>query len=749
MYFKNNNFYEGNSICHVLGGELHYFRLEKQYWEARIMDMKEAGFTMVSTYVPWMIHEASQGHIDLVGDTYDNCDLRSFLELAKKHQMKVLLRPGPYVMSELVGSGIPMWLLQEYDQVRALDRHGMHHPVPELVCLHHPVFLEKVKVWYDALASVIKPYCDDSTISMIQLDNEVGMFCWVTHCPDLHGVMLERFKAYLIEQGITSNVLELADQPFRDAMYDSSSDDALILLAHYKYFERVYIKDYLVFLQQLLESHDIHTLGCINVHGFTQHDYSKRGTKYPIGLSQLQLSATIKNTVMAGDYYIGNLVYENMCDLLIANALTLSVQNVDQPLFSAEFQSGFQNSTPRLLPSTHDLKARLCFSQGMNAINYYMFCGGFNYRNTGLISDHHDWQAPISKDGQKRSSYYLLKQFNQVILAYGTQYLNSKPNAKVALLYSIDEYLTPYSNGSDGVDAQQQRIETFLFEGVGKYCTYQNIAIQAYDLADERPIRQEQAILVCSGYMNETAQLRVVEYLESNKKLLIYGLLPTHDFVGRSCTILQDYLNVKQVATQAYQSVAMFDEKQLQSNSHVCYQYGDDYAVVATSNNGDATAIIKDNVALMCSHVDMGFDYVQAAFSKLLAMVDITSDYTVEAGIQISSRSYDMTSFVHIMNVFDETITTTVQVQDYSLFDGASISVPARKALLLPMMFKVDDQLVFEYVTQEIQEIQKHDEYISVTFNMNSDEISYRILGQEPTTISNIYSQGGYTIDFY
>lgn len=83
---------------------------------------KEAGGNCLATYVPWLIHEPTEGDIRF-GDV-DNRDLQGFLRLAQEEGLKVLLRPGPYQYSELDNAGLPGWLMEHYPQVMAMDIQG-------------------------------------------------------------------------------------------------------------------------------------------------------------------------------------------------------------------------------------------------------------------------------------------------------------------------------------------------------------------------------------------------------------------------------------------------------------------------------------------------------------------------------------------------------------------------------------------------------------------------------------------------
>lgn len=56
--------------------------------------IKALGLNAVSVYIFWNYHELERGVFDFKNGERDLVD---FLQLTMKHNLKVLLRPGPYV----------------------------------------------------------------------------------------------------------------------------------------------------------------------------------------------------------------------------------------------------------------------------------------------------------------------------------------------------------------------------------------------------------------------------------------------------------------------------------------------------------------------------------------------------------------------------------------------------------------------------------------------------------------------------
>lgn len=56
--------------------------------------IKSMGLNTLSVYIMWNYHEVAKGVFDY---ETGNKNLTKFLGLAKKHNMYVLIRPGPYI----------------------------------------------------------------------------------------------------------------------------------------------------------------------------------------------------------------------------------------------------------------------------------------------------------------------------------------------------------------------------------------------------------------------------------------------------------------------------------------------------------------------------------------------------------------------------------------------------------------------------------------------------------------------------
>ena len=90
----------------IISGELHYPRIPREAWRARLKMAKAMGLNTVGTYVFWNVHEPQPGQYDFTG----NNDVAAFVKMAQEEGLWVVLRPSPYVCAEWEFGGYPYWL---------------------------------------------------------------------------------------------------------------------------------------------------------------------------------------------------------------------------------------------------------------------------------------------------------------------------------------------------------------------------------------------------------------------------------------------------------------------------------------------------------------------------------------------------------------------------------------------------------------------------------------------------------------
>ena len=111
---KGRNFFLDDKKVFLNSGEIHYFRIKRELWDKHLEAARDAGLTAVSTYVPWAWHEEEEGLFDFDGSTSPGRDLRGWLQRCKAHGLYCILKPGPFILAETRGAGLPDWFLDKY-----------------------------------------------------------------------------------------------------------------------------------------------------------------------------------------------------------------------------------------------------------------------------------------------------------------------------------------------------------------------------------------------------------------------------------------------------------------------------------------------------------------------------------------------------------------------------------------------------------------------------------------------------------
>ncbi|MGF7082667.1 glycoside hydrolase family 35 protein [Mucilaginibacter sp. UYCu711] len=143
----------------MISGEMHYPRVPREAWRARMKMAKAMGLNTIGTYVFWNLHEPEKGKFDFKGDN----DIAEFVMIAQQEGLWVILRPSPYVCAEWEFGGYPYWLQNEKGlTVRSKDTQ----------------YLAEYKKYILEVGKQLAPLQINhgGNILMVQIENEYGSF---------------------------------------------------------------------------------------------------------------------------------------------------------------------------------------------------------------------------------------------------------------------------------------------------------------------------------------------------------------------------------------------------------------------------------------------------------------------------------------------------------------------------------------------------------------------------------------------
>lgn len=155
-----------------LSGGIHYARHTPELWAPALQQMKAAGFSGVTSYTMWNIHEQRRGELDW-GQVQPRANLTRFLATAEKEGLFVHLRLGPYIDAEWDYGGFPWWI----NEVNSPSTHGSPSPPAAPGTPASPAnaaFRAEMQRWITAVVDEIRPFLASrgGPVVMLQIENE-------------------------------------------------------------------------------------------------------------------------------------------------------------------------------------------------------------------------------------------------------------------------------------------------------------------------------------------------------------------------------------------------------------------------------------------------------------------------------------------------------------------------------------------------------------------------------------------------
>ncbi|MBV9789468.1 MAG: beta-galactosidase [Chloroflexi bacterium] len=741
----------------IMCGEIHYFRLRRDEWQDRIDKLKAAGCNAVASYVPWLCHEPVAGQFDLDGHTRPELDLAGFIDLCRDNDLLFLVRPGPFIMAEIKNEGVPFWVYEQHPEAMPVSWDGEPVPTRTLDYLA-PGFLAAARNWYRAVMGVIAPRLQPvgGNIIAVQLDNEIGMLSWVANRSDLTDQLLDDFVAWLRQR---------YDQPSLQARYPFDLDEvnsrnvalrspreeyAPALLRDLGHYMRHRFARYVATLRGYAEEFGVTGVPfVINIHGTAD----SRGLPFPLGISQLYESYTQAADYLAGsDHYLGDLDANSFQDLYLINALMDAVNLPNQPLSSVEFEAGSgdygETYGGRYDPSAVDFKIRMCVAQGNRLLNYYLFCGGTNYRLPEALHDgndriaftgeRHGFAAPVNPEGELNYTYAPLARATRAMMAVADRLAVAREeHDRVAFGFIPDYYMTesryPSSaamqeivgnlEANRGPGAWEIMARAMLLAGY----RFGAVDIQSRDLD---PQITPAIALGSARYMDGAIQQRLVDYLTAGGGLLLYGELPRFDMEARPCTILSDALGLTPVGSRQaspHYFLSLVAEGWAAPRPEVRTHYAQGFVasrgevLLRVYDTGEACGfdipLGSGRAILLTTAYRCDIALFRSALERLGATAALRHDSPHYGIFMTSTASEDGARFLHLLNLdgFAKTIHLTEHGQP--LLDGRALTLESRAGIMLPLNLRCGDTRIV-YSTAEIAEI-------------GSDAISFRLTQPE------------------
>jgi len=774
---KDGRFWLNGRKTFLNSGEIHYFRIKKELWDKHLEAAREAGLTTISTYVPWAWHEPTEGNFDFDGTTCPERDLKGWLAKCVQFGLACILKPGPYILAEFRGAGLPDWLLEKHGTSLRVRNSQGEFLGGDWVNLFHPVFMEKVTLWYDQVMPLISMHQapDNGPVIMMQVCNEIGVFAWLAHAADYSGDVQERFVKFLKQKYNHIDLLnatwetsynrfeDIALPPESKTPYSSEPDRARDYDWHR--FWRTYYGDYLKLLAGHIRSRGVSVPLYHNLPGWIFGS----GYEFPVNITMYEEMYGQRSEIIFGVDHIPEFVsYRNMHDDRIINDITLAMQG-SGPLFAAEFQSGSREYHVVTSPREMELFYKASIANGLTGWNYYMFSQGKNPPRKGYSGDTFYWFTPLTAEGKKTSAFGPVKKLSRILKTCSDIILEAERKAEVCVLFYPPYYATELERPETGASQQLFRASAIrrpaFYDGLLKALQVLNVDYDMADLTQSSPgqlNQYKQVWLFCTDEMNADHQKIVVDALREGCNLVVFPNLPNRDLWQRPCTIIRDALAVEPVATERIESplvdILGFSDIKCANPLMV---YTDDLPhgveIIARTITGKICGIAKKTGKGSLLHLGtwIGFDteghkpvyraMLQRSGAKLSQAEAENQNITIRQRFTGDGRS-----LLFIANYYNEenwsqiSYTHPQNGNRISIpFSGEAILWPPLYGLLTPVCLELTEGIKVLHTTSNLLEIEKSKNQVLITLEGDRDLEGELVLeGDSLEKVINIEMEG-------
>lgn len=334
----------------LLSGEFHPWRVpDRERWRDVLEMYKISGLNCIRIYIHWGYHSPAEGVYIFDG----NRDIDYLLSLCTELRLFVLVAPGPYICAETQAGGHPTWLVAKRD-VR------IRHSVFTFHRSYDPSYTYHCQSYLNALMPIVarhqittpgRPGC----VIAVQIENE----------------NFETFFGW--PMGLSDDMRTLS-KCVRDCGID-------VPLFHNDAWEE----------GSFIARPSSHTEHGKQTFGLDLYSFDKYVVFAPTSAPLSTISGGEKNTAMWKEWAPANV--EKAMGKLESKVRSFGGCAASAPIFIAELQGGWFNHYS--LKCTFDtiynfygenytrMILDTVLSQGVTALNYYMFYGGTNWGTVG------------------------------------------------------------------------------------------------------------------------------------------------------------------------------------------------------------------------------------------------------------------------------------------------------------------------------------------------------------------------------
>jgi beta-galactosidase len=534
-----NRFSIGKETYQPYVAELHYFRIDKRYWSICFERIKRAGFRIISTAVPWNVHQDNSKYIDFSGISDPRKDLVVFLELAREFGFKVILRPGPWVAGQLSYGGLPKFLFNDI-KIFARDANGMEIQLPDdygvnggyLPSYLHKNFQFHLKNYFKAFIEITKNYIHPrGPVFMVELDYETSFGRQLQpdradYNPD---VIKEYYPPFL--EGLYENIKKL-NVRYKEKNADFASVEPPRKFNDLTLDQYPKVLDWFKFREYMLNAY-------IDI----IEDIFKSYTVEPLFFRSLYFQ---HNELLPAF----NLVPEDRAPFLGSNVFPEGnyFDLVNKARFlKAEYGFAFATSFTSGLAATDPKRESEMSPVAINQRRFYFAAGlssGYKGLNHYMFVDRDHWYgAPLHNDGTVSNGYEVIKKFNQTISTIGFDEMDYNPDIAV-----VGNRLYHWLRCT-GCKKGFEYVNRLIDESVTGVCRdFMRLKLH-YGIRENREFdtmkQYKLLFLPSTEVMAVSEQEALVELVKAGVHLVVCGVMPRYDEDFKDCQVLANHFRIK------------------------------------------------------------------------------------------------------------------------------------------------------------------------------------------------------------
>jgi beta-galactosidase len=549
----------------LYGGAVHYWRLDRDRWDSILDSVRRMGFTMISIYIPWEVHEIEKGRFDF-GQVNPANDIDAFLSLCESKGFKIVVRPGPQINSELTYFGYPKRILAD-ERLHARNAKGskvvltqVPKPIPALNYASEEFFAETA-LWYDAICAILAKHAyPHGGIVAAQVDNEMAYFFGVNaYTCDYSDASIEGYRRFVLDKygdlaGLNSaysasySSLEVFDPPRR---FDATSRQEIPWYADWAEYRERYLITSMARLADMMRERGLAGIALF-------HNYP-----HPLGpggavsgfTAPFNLAGLEEHLDFVGfDIYSRKELYSHV------KTIASYVVGTSRYPYIPEFIAGVW---PWYLDpgdtDDEEFVTKAALMHGIRGFSRYM-----------LVERDRWLDSPIRRDGRERAEkvemfrtvngmleagdFLNLRRQDDVLLLANREYdrlesasvLVSFPGDFLETPSGFSEYAGALTISEDplGFDEPVQLAKSTWFSAFSQALTRSGFGYVLSDTALTAERWRDHKVLVLStfDYLDSGLQAALVEYAENGGTVVIGPKAPSLDSTMQPSTVLQDAL---------------------------------------------------------------------------------------------------------------------------------------------------------------------------------------------------------------